>query len=279
MVSSSIRDEFEAAIRGPDHEVDLFGAAMAIARLRGEARDANQVARELDLIAEDVLRHAGANADAEALAHAIDHELFAVRGFQGNAEDYEAPENSYLDLVVERRTGIPITLSLVYMEVAARVGLRCDGVGYPGHFIVRCGDPERPIYVDPFNQGVRLDREELLARLRGMNLGGVRPETFLTAITRRQILQRILNNLHAIFRSRRDLDLWLAVVDLHLVLEPWNAQLVGERGMLHYRLGRPSQALADLERYVTASEPRAVSAGALRLLDELRLRYGGSEEE
>jgi len=278
-VSSSIRDEFEAAIRGPDHEVDLFGAAMVIARLRGEARDPNEVARELDLIADDVLRHAGPGADADELAHAIDHELFAVRGFHGNSEEYHAPENSYLDLVVERRTGIPITLSLVYMEIAQRVGLRCDGVGYPGHFIVRCGDPEQPIYVDPFNQGVRLDREELLARLRGMNLGGVRPETYLTAVTRRQILQRILNNLHAIFRSRRELDLWLAVVDLHLVLEPWNAQLVGERGMLYYRLGRPTQALADLERYVMASEPRAVSAGALRLLDELRLRYGGSEEE
>lgn len=252
---------------------------MIIARLRDGARDANTVARELDLIAEDVQRQAGAGAGPEELAQAIDHELFAVRGFRGNSESYTEPENSYLDVVLERRTGIPITLSLVYMEVAQRVGLRCDGVGYPSHFIVRCGEPERPIYVDPFNQGVRLDREELLARLHGLNLNGAHAASFLAAITRRQLLQRMLNNLHAIFRTTRDLESWLAVVELHLVLEPWNAQLVGERGMLHYRLGSPTQALSDLERYVTASEPRMVSSGARRLLNELRLRYGGSEEE
>jgi regulator of sirC expression with transglutaminase-like and TPR domain len=126
---------------------------------------------------------------------------------------------------------------------------------------------------------VRLDREELLARLHGLNLEGAHPESLLAAITRRQILQRMLNNLHVVFRSGRDLERWRAVVELHLVLEPWNAQLVGERGMLHYRLGSPSEALLDLERYVSASGRRAVSAGALRLLDELRLRYGGSEGE
>ncbi|MCK9518839.1 MAG: transglutaminase-like domain-containing protein [Dehalococcoidia bacterium] len=278
-MDSSIQQDFQTATRGADQAVDLFGAAMVIARLREGARDPNEVARELDLLAEDVRRHAGDGAGPEELAQAIDHELFAVRGFHGNSGDYAAPENSYLDVVVERRTGIPITLSLVYMEVAQRVGLRCDPVGYPSHFIVRCGDPESPIYVDPFNQGVRLDRAELLAQLHGLNLNGAHPESFLAAITRRQVLQRMLNNLHAVFRTRRDLERWLAVVELHLVLEPWNAQLVGERGMLHYRLGRPSQALSDLERYVTASEPRTVSSGALRLLDELRLRYGGNEEE
>ncbi|MGE5594739.1 MAG: SirB1 family protein [Hyphomicrobiales bacterium] len=275
----STRQEFSRLTGGKDQDVDLFGAAMVIARLRGEPVDPHAVARELDLIAEDVQRLAGPRSNPDELAHAIDHELFAVRGFHGNIEEYGDPENSYIDRVVERRTGIPITLSLVYMEIAQRVGLRCDGIGYPGHFLVRCGDPEEPIYVDPFNQGVRLDRQELLARLRGLHLGGAEPSSFLAAVTRRQILQRMLNNLHAIFRQRRDLQRWLTVIDLQLVIEPWNAQLVGERGMLHYRLGSPSEALSDLERYVGASGRRAVSSGALRLLDELRLRYGGAEEK
>jgi regulator of sirC expression with transglutaminase-like and TPR domain len=163
------------------------------------------------------------------------------------------------------------------MEVAQRVGLRCDGVGYPGHFIVRCGDPESPVYVDPFREGARLDREELLANLRSYDLQGATPESFLAAVTRRQLLQRMLNNLHVAFRERRAPEPWLTTVELLLKIEPWNAALVGERGMLNYRLGRPQQALEDLERYVAATS-RTVSAGARRLLDELRLRYGGNEE-
>ncbi|MFN8506313.1 MAG: tetratricopeptide repeat protein [Dehalococcoidia bacterium] len=87
----------------------------------------------------------------------------------------------------------------------------------------------------------------------------------------------MLNNLHALFRERRDLERWLATVELLLRLEPWNGQLVGERGMLHYRLGAPERALVDLERYVGAANPGAVSSGALRLLDELRLLHKGRE--
>ena len=122
-----------------------------------------------------------------------------------------------------------------------------------------------------------MPREELLARLRGANLGSASPESFLAAVTRRQILQRMLNNLHSLFRDQRDLERWLATVELLLRLEPWNGALVGERGMLHYRLGDPSLALVDLERYVSAANPGAVSSGALRLLDELRLLNKGSE--
>lgn len=269
--------EFSDAIRGADHEVDLFGGAMVIARLGNSAADPHRVAAALDDIAEGVREQAGDGAEADALAHAVDHRLFTVLGFRGNEGDYADPRNSYLDQVVERRLGIPITLSLVYMEVAQRVGLICDGIGYPGHFMVRCGVPEGPVYVDPFNQGARVDREELLAGLRGRDLGGAHPDSLLKAVTRRQILQRMLNNLHAIFREQRDVPRWLEVVELQLALEPWNSGLVGERGMLYYRSGEPERALSDLERYVAANEREAAPAGALRLLDELRLRYGDRE--
>ena len=154
-------DEFSRAIRGANHEVDLFGAAMVIARLGGSAAPPHEVARRLDFMAERVRDYAGDNPTAEALAHAIDFELFTRSRFRGNTEAYTDPRNSYLDEVIERGLGIPITLSLVYLEVAARAGLECDGIGYPGHFIVRYGYPESPVYVDPFQQGARLDREEL----------------------------------------------------------------------------------------------------------------------
>jgi regulator of sirC expression with transglutaminase-like and TPR domain len=267
--------DFAAAISGPDHAVDLFGGAMLIASIGGHEPDPHAVARQLDLIAEDVRVGLPDSSPAGVIAQAIDHELFTVRGFSGNAEAYDDPRNSYLDQVLERRIGIPITLSLVYMEVAQRVGLRCDGIGYPGHFIVRCGDPEAGLFVDPFNQGARLDHTELLAGLRGQQLSASSPESYLAALTRRQILQRMLHNLRGSYRSRRDHLRWLDTVHLLLAIEPWNAALVGERGMLYYRLGRPEHALDDLERYVGACDTRETAApAAVRLLDELRLKLG-----
>lgn len=272
--------DFADAIRGADRDVDLFGGAMVIARLGNPLADSNAVARALDLIADAVRAYAGETRDADELSHAIDYQLFTVLGFHGNTDDYSDPENSYLDLVVERRIGLPITLSLVYMEVAQRIGLLCEGIGYPGHFIVRCGGEEAGILVDPFHQGARLDRQELLAGLRSQRLNGVSPESLLAAVTRRQMLQRMLRNLHDVFKDSRDIPRWRSIVDLLLCLEPWNARLVGERGMLHYRLGNPQAALTDLEQYVDAAGIETAGSGALRLLDELRSRYrteqGGS---
>jgi regulator of sirC expression with transglutaminase-like and TPR domain len=277
-VDSELIHDFEVATAGGDQDVDLFGAAMIIARLGDPAADSHAVARELDLIAEAVLDATGDAHGAQHLAAAINHELFSVRGFHGNAKQYSEPENSFLDQVLVRRTGLPIALSLLYMEVAQRVGLRCDGVGYPGHFIVRCGEPPDVFFLDPFNGGERLPEADLLRVLDGQHLGGASRESFLAAITRRQVLQRMLRNLHVVYRERRDFERWLGVLELSIVLEPWNAALVGERGMLHYRMGDAPRALEDLQQYASAVAPDAISAGALRLLDQLRLQFGGREE-
>ena len=273
-VDSQLRHDFAAAIAGPDIDVDLFSAALIVARLSGAVPDSVACGVTLDGLGEAAAFHAGHGAGTEVLAQAIDHQLFTVLRFRGNADKYDDPRNSFLDSVIERRVGIPITLSLVYMEIARRIGLRCDGIGYPGHFIVRCGDPEDGIFVDPFHQGARLDRNELLANLQGMNLGTTSPQSFLSAITRRQILQRMLNNLRNIYQKSRDLERWYATVDLLLCIEPWNSALTGERGMLAFRLGDSASALTDLERYVASTTPETGSTGARRLLDQLRLQLG-----
>ncbi|MEX2081271.1 MAG: tetratricopeptide repeat protein, partial [Dehalococcoidia bacterium] len=165
-------------------------------------------------------------------------------------------------------------------EVAQRLGLACDGIGYPGHFIVRCGDPDDPIYVDPFNQGVRLDRAELLAGLRDRELGSANPEVFLAAVTRRQILQRMLNNLYAVYRDRVDAaSQLLNVVEFMVRLEPWNAALVGERGLLHYRLGNMEGAFRDLQSYMESDDARSVPTAARLALAELRIKFAHNEDQ
>jgi regulator of sirC expression with transglutaminase-like and TPR domain len=254
-VDAGVHREFAAAVAGRDVDVDLYGGAMAIARIGHPSLDIHHYSALLDRLAEEVSDVTGDTLDPEALAHGIDHVLFAVRGFRGNEADYADPQNSYLNVVIDRRAGIPITLSLVYMEVAARVGLRCEGVGYPGHFIVRCGRPEDGFFVDPFHQ-----------------------ESLLLAITRRQVLQRMLNNLRRAFRSRQEIAQWLTAVELQLILEPWNAPLTGERGMLNFRLGRYEEAERDLERYVQSSGREAAHSGASRMLDRIRTQQRRGEE-
>lgn len=265
---------FARAIAGRDHEVDLFGGAVAIARLGRDGVDAHALARELDLIAEAVLARAGEGAGAEALADALAAELFVERGFRGNRERYGDPANSYLDHVVERRLGIPISLSLVYLEIAGRVGLECDGVGFPGHFLVRCGGADG-FFVDPFNAGERPTREALLERLRDYPDATASPDALLAAVTRRQILQRMLVNLCVAYRGEDDTARWIAALGLRLRLEAWNAALYLERGLLHYRQGTTALALSDLERYVE-SDGAAPDPRVSRILDELRAREGES---
>lgn len=269
--------EFENAVAGASSEVDLFGAAMLIARIGGDQPNPHGYARKLDLLGDAVLEH-NPGRDTASLVNAIDHLLFEVEGFRGNQLAYSDPANSFLHEVIDRKTGIPITLSLVYMEVAQRVGLRCEGIGYPGHFIVRCGGPEAPIFVDPFHQGVRLDHEELLAGLRGMDGLSGQPETYLAAVTSRQILQRMLMNLYNCYRASSDQIHLLAVVEMLLCIEPWNSALVGERGLLHYRLGHDKPALADLEAYVAFRGIQPCPPAAHAALAELRTKLAHNQE-
>ena len=275
-VESTPESEFAAAIAGRDHDVDLFGGAVAIARLGHGSVDAHVIARELDLIAEAVRSRAGDRAGNDVLAGAIGHELFEERGFRGNRENYGDPENSYLDRVIERRLGLPITLSLVYLEVAERVGLECDGIGFPGHFLVRCGGVDG-FFVDPFRGGVQPPREELMSQIAGISTGGVSGESFLAAVTRRQILQRMLLNLCGAYQHLSDVPRWIEALGLRLQLEAWNASLYLERGLLRYQQGISELALADLERYVGSGDPDP-NPQALSALDELRLRLGRERE-
>jgi regulator of sirC expression with transglutaminase-like and TPR domain len=143
---------------------------------------------------------------------------------------------------------------------------------------VRCGPAAAPFYVDPFHEGDRLDERELLARLTAFDLGGATRESFLSAVTRRQILQRMLANLRVAYRTERDPGRWLGTVEMQLLLEPWNAPLTGERGMLKFRLGRYDEAESDLARYVEASGREAAHTGAARMLDRIRTRQRSGEE-
>jgi regulator of sirC expression with transglutaminase-like and TPR domain len=189
-----------------------------------------------------------ADEPVEELNRFIFHDL----GFRGNQGQYFDPENSFLNRVIERRTGIPITLSVIYMEVGRRAGLRVEGIGMPGHFIVRVIGSGRigDVLIDPFN-GKRLSPDECQQRLNELFAGEIQLEPeHLLAATDRQILVRLLTNLKAIYTSTGSYGQALSIVDRILLVAPSLLAERRDRGLLLAQAGRVGQAAAELERYL-----------------------------
>src|SRR6185436_5943071 len=201
---------------------------------------------------------------AEAM-NAILRLLYQELGFRGNVEDYYDPRNSFLNDVIDRRTGIPITLSMVYMEVARRAGLDVTGVGLPGHFLVRAEGRGRAVLVDPFHGGTLLSEADCQRRLDRVFEGRVRLEpSMLEACPRKAILGRMLRNLKAIYVKGDDYARALRTIDLLLTLDPESAEDRRDRGLLHAAFDCYALAAADLEAYLSLA-PAAPEAMAVRV--------------
>jgi regulator of sirC expression with transglutaminase-like and TPR domain len=202
--------------------------------------------------------------EVDQAATAVARFLFEEEGFRGNSEDYYDPRNSFLDDVLDRRLGIPITLSVLYMTVAARAGLDAAGVGLPGHFVVRAERRGRHRFLDPFHGGALLDRagcEALVARVRPG--GGHLDPRWLAPITTRQVLVRMLHNLKAIYSALGDWARALAAAERVLLLIPDAVEELRDRGMLHARLGHGHAAVRDWEAYLQRA-PEAADAGQVK---------------
>jgi regulator of sirC expression with transglutaminase-like and TPR domain len=260
-----------AALVGPeveDDRIDVLRAALAIARTEYPDLDFQPTIAKLDELGNRVATILGTGREArDALQEieAINQVLFRQEGFRGNREDYYDPRNSFINDVVERKLGIPITLSLVYIEVGRRVGFPLVGVGMPGHFLLKHYTVEgRELVIDVFNNGAVLSPEECQHRLDEIYAGQLplQPE-FLVSVSRRQMLTRMLNNLRSIYVGARNFRKALAIVDLVLAVYPRSPEDVKQRAMLRYQLGQMRGALADLEDYLKMS-PDASDADDIR---------------
>lgn len=198
---------------------------------------------------------------------AINHHLFNELGYSGNNDEYYDPRNSYLNEVFERRLGNPISLALVQMEVAHRLGLPLEGISFPGHFLVRLPVEDGVLIMDPFNGGRPLSVDELRERARS-NLGGETPDdTVLAQILdpapHRAILMRMLRNLHGVYVERGEWDRAARSADRILKLAPKQADAVRDRGLAYLQLEHLAGARADFASYLKM-EPEAADAGSVR---------------
>jgi len=249
-----VTEAFVALVRAEieDDQIDLLHAALTIARTEYPELDIRNYLTRVDALASKVRNQLPVEPSSIETINTLNRVMFLEMGFRGNREDYYDPRNSFLNDVIERRLGIPITLSVLYMEVARRVGLPLVGVGMPGHFLLKAYDVEgRQILIDPFNNGSMLNASECEQRMKEVYAGEVRfkPE-FLLPVSRRQILTRMLNNLRHIYLTVRQFRKTLAIVDLVLAIYPRSPEDVKQRAMLRFSVGKLAGALSDLEQYL-----------------------------
>jgi len=248
-----------------DERIDLVRASLTIAQTEYPDLDPNAYCARIEELARRVKRQVPDLADPSEFIAALNRVLFEEEGLQGNTKDYYNPRNSFLNDVLDRKLGIPITLAVVYMEVAHRVGFPLVGVGMPGHFLLKHYDVEgHEILIDSFNRGSILtakDCQRALDEIYGGQMP-LQPE-FLMAVSRRQVLVRMLNNLKSIYLSVRNFRKALPIVDLILAIYPRSPEDVKQRAMLRWTLGQTRGALADLEDYLKMS-PEASDADEVR---------------
>lgn len=265
--SSDIIQAFAALVRSEidDERVDLLRAALTFARVEDPQLDIERYVRHVDQLGVRVAQKIQDPDDPPQIIAALNGVLFQEEMFRGNTVDYYNPRNSFLHDVLDRRLGIPITLALVYMEVARRVRFQLFGVGMPGHFLLKHYDVDgHSILIDAFERGSIVTEEDCRQKLDSIYSGQValQPE-FLLPVTRRQMLTRMLNNLRSIYLSQRDFRRAVQIVDLILVIYPRSPEDMKQRAALRYNLNDYRGALSDFEEYVKMS-PDASDAEEIR---------------
>ena len=265
--SSDIIQAFTALVRSEveDERIDLLRAALTFARMEDPRLDVEHYVRRVDALAKRVAAKIHDPDDPQQMIAALNEVLFYEEVFRGNSVDYYSPRNSFLQHVLDRQLGIPISLALVYMEVAQRNGFTLFGVGMPGHFLLKHYDVDgHATLIDVFERGLIVTEEDCRQKLKSIYSGqlALQPE-FLLPVTRRQILTRMLNNLRSVYLSQRDFRRAVQVVDLILVIYPRSPEDVKQRAVLRFNLDDYRGALNDFDEYVKMS-PDASDADEIR---------------
>jgi regulator of sirC expression with transglutaminase-like and TPR domain len=261
--------EYFNALVADDAQFPLLEAAISIAQDETPDLDVEGVLAEVDALALRLKNRIAPDASVLHRVRRLNRYFFEELGFAGNVNDYHDPANSYVPDVLARRRGIPITLALIYIEIAGQVGLRAEGVSFPGHFLVKLRLPQGEVVIDPFT-GQSLSRSDLEERIDLVRQASplraafdVPLGLFLQAAEPRDIIGRMLRNLQQIHQGRGDMPRLLAVLDRRVLLEPEEWATYRLRGDTLDGLGRVEEAAFDWGLYLDHT-PDAADADALQ---------------
>jgi regulator of sirC expression with transglutaminase-like and TPR domain len=263
---------FERLTRKQEHQVSLAEAALHIG---DDLYPKLQVASYVDLLESwgSELKKKYAKSPDHVRIDAINDLLFGKMNFAGNTENYYDPKNSFLNEVIDRRKGIPISLSVIFLELAWRMGLQATGVDFPGHFLVRVMAEGRPMYIDAFHRGNIMTVDGCMTFLDEISGGTLQfQENFLASMNKRQILTRMLRNLKSIYLEQHDYSQILQVIDKLILLNPGVSEEIRDRGIVHYQMQAFKSALNDFQVFLSL-EPEAQDADVIRQYLEILREY------
>lgn len=275
---------FVTMVAGDDATIDLAQAALLIACIEYPDLDMQPYLAQLDALARrvraslalpppDIQPVLPPDIAPLTVLHAINQVLFTEEQFRGNQDDYENPDNSYLNKVLEKHAGLPITLALLYIEVGKRVGIPIYGIGLPYHFMAGCSTPEGMIYIDAFHEGRLLTQQECKDYIRQMLKHRIKFYLqWFKPVSHKLFLVRLLNNLKRAYLEKEQYEHTLAVCDLILALTPHAASELRDRGIMHLQLKHYSRALHDLIAYVDLApdaEDRSEMQGHIKAIRQM----------
>jgi regulator of sirC expression with transglutaminase-like and TPR domain len=265
-------DLFTESLSRDDDKIDLARACLQIAEDAYPGLDVEGYAGEIERFAKRLRARIPLTAAPEERVVALNEFLFDDLGFSGNTRHYYDPRNSYLNEVIDRRTGIPLTLSVLYMEIGRRLDLDLRGVSFPGHFLVRLRVRNGTLVLDPFSGGAPQSEDELRERLKrviprnatgGVPIAELPLEQFLEPASNRQILARLLRNLKGVYRESDKPERLLEVLNRMIIVAPDSPGELRDRGIVYQRLECWRPALKDLTDYLER-EPDASDIDEVR---------------
>ena len=251
-MNTTHQDAFFSLSQLEDEQIEVPVGALLIAKDAYPELDITVYLEKLDQMGEEAKAQIGGTTDLSAQIADLNHYLFEKQGFSGNDEDYYDPRNSYLNDVLDRKLGLPITLSIVYIEVGNRIGLRLVGIGFPGHFLVKQKGEYSETFIDPFEQGKILTKRDLNEKLQMMPMTQgeqMRPE-FLQELTNKQTLVRVLRNLLAIYLKDKAYERAARVGEQITWLAPKSALDYRDLGYLYYQIDSYGRSLRAFEKYL-----------------------------
>ena len=256
MINNSARTAFEQLFQLPDENINLAEAALMVARLEYQDLDIDFYLSKIQAIAHEINNRLPDSANAADILKQLNHVLFIEKGYEGNTDSYYDARNSFLNDVIDRKLGIPISLSILYIELGHLLGLPLAGVSFPGHFLVKLEISDGAIVLDPYFGGISLNEDDIEERLQeyyGQNIEKSRLHGVLGNCSNREIIVRMMRNLRNLYMQEERWEKALLIADIMTNMESDPADALKARAAIYDQLECHTSALADYSAYLKLS--------------------------